>query len=234
MAVEFTRRLKGVVDGAVHGSRAELRFGLGMLADIILESLETFESGLPSVRVDHASASQAAAIARGAVRVLDACHLLESSLLSTPAASSASISTPYRCKELELPRRRDHDTLLAFLRQRVLRTVEWHPVVYVVWTQDPERYLHVGRSPHDNVGVQSLELDARGELFAALQQGSVITLLVPSSPSATLVDLERALVRVLHCQSALPEVDARPEQVPGATSAAYLAELGRLLGELAV
>ncbi len=43
MAVEFTRTLKGMVDGAIRGSRAELRFGLEMLADLLLESLETFE-----------------------------------------------------------------------------------------------------------------------------------------------------------------------------------------------
>jgi hypothetical protein len=204
-----------------------------MLADIILESLETFESDTTSVRIDHGSASEAAAIARAAVGTLDACRLLEANLLATHAAGSVKSSTPYRCLELELPARRDHDTLLALLRRNVARAAEWQPVVYVVWTRDPERYLHVGRSPHDNVGNQSVELDVCGALLAALQEGSVITLLSPSSSSAPVVDMESALLRVLRRQGALPGVEPRPGQASSASSATYLAEIGRLLGQLA-
>ncbi len=57
---------------------------------------------------------------------------------------------------------------------------------------------------------------------------------LPSSPTATLVDMERALLCVLGRPSAQPEIDDRPDPVASTTSAAYLAEIGRLLGELAV
>jgi hypothetical protein len=221
MAAELTRRLSSIVDLAIHGSRADLRFGLGMLADILLETLDALDSDAEPVRTEHESASDVIALARAAVEVLEACHVLKSSLTSSNDAYN----------ELKLPRNRDYNTLLTFIRQDVRRAVEGKPFVYVVWSRDPERYLHVGKTQG---GIHHFELDAHRNLYTALQEGSDVTLIVPSS-SGTAVDvMESALRRVLHRQRALAEREPRPESVRVPPPPTCLAAFGWLLGALAV
>src|ERR1700704_2127002 len=110
MAVEFARKLKGIVDSAVHDGRAEFRFALGMVADVILEA---FDSDLHAAAIDCRSVSEAMEIARAAARVVDAGHLIESCLFGVHGE---------RCfRELELPRNRSRDALSSFLDQSVRR-----------------------------------------------------------------------------------------------------------------
>jgi hypothetical protein len=103
--------------------------------------------------------------------------------------------------------------------------------VYAIWSRDSERYLYVGKSLDSERG---LRLDGRGKLFSALQQGSLITVMNPSPTSATTAsDVEAAIVSVLDRQRLLSERAARSAQAPRALGAAQLAEIGRLLLELA-
>lgn len=222
MAVEFPRKLKNIVDSAIHDSRAELRFALGMVADVIVEA---FDSDLQATAVDRRSVSEAMEIARAAARIVDAGHLIESCLFGGRGE---------RCfRELELPHNRNPDVLSSFLERGVRRAVENYPFVYVVWQCNPERYLHIGNGQYEPGAARCLDLATPG-LLAALQQGSLMTLLVPAPMTTTAaVDIEAAIRSVLDCQKAPFDLAADPARVPGAPGAAHLAELGRLLGELA-
>jgi hypothetical protein len=229
MAAEFSRRLKELVDGAMHDSREELRFALGMFADILLCPFDSNPQPVSSAR---RSASEVMEIVRAAAEVVNACHLLESRLFSAPAA--------YRIEDFEIPRPRSHDErsrhdeLSRFLDQNIREAIGESPFVYVVWSSNPEHYLHVGKSLDGSGGARALELNVHGELFSALQQGSWMTLLTPRPANqAGAIDVEAAILWVLDSRRALPELCVKSEDVPGAPGAAYLAEIGCLLGELA-
>src|SRR5687767_15581713 len=98
MAVEFARKLKDILDIAVRDSRAELRFALHMIADIILE---TFDSELQSPKIDRRTTLDVMQLAHGAAYTIDACWLIESAVLSSAAGRSV--------REIELPRDRSTD-----------------------------------------------------------------------------------------------------------------------------
>jgi hypothetical protein len=222
MAVEFARQLKDTVDVAGHDGRSELRFALYLIADVLLE---TFDGDLQSVVLDRRTASDAIAIARAAAHVVDACCIIESSLFGAHAT---------RCfTELSLPIARDSAALGEFFERRVRSAGERAPVVYMIWQRDPLRYLYVGRT--ERAGEPPTPRpDARGALFSALQQGSVITVMTPSPAAAIAAsDLETALLAVLDRRNALPALNARPDSVVSAPGTAYLTAIGQLLCELA-
>ena len=215
MAVEFARKLKDIIDVAARDSRAELRFALHMIADIILE---TFDSDLQSLDIDCRTTLDVMQIAHDAAHTIDACSVVETAVL----AGSAE-----RCvKELALPVDRSHDALARFLEQ-LCRAMESRPFVHVVW-RDPAEILHVGSRRGDDARWPS------PTLLGALHHGSHIALLIPPpNAAATVSDVEAALVSVLGRRTALGDRERAPARVPRAVGAAHLAEIGRLLGELA-
>jgi hypothetical protein len=223
MAVEFARQLKDTVDAVSRDGRRDLRFALYMIADIMMEA---FDSAPQSVALDRRTASDAVAIARAAAQVVDACCIIESSLLGARGAGCFT--------ELALPIARDGDALGRFFEQCVRTAGARAPVVYMIWQRDPLRYLYVGRTPERTGEPPAPRPEARGVLFSALQQGSVITVMMPSPAGAFAAsDIEAALLAVLDRSNALPGLNARPERVLGAPGTAYLGSIGRLLRELA-
>src|SRR5882762_539936 len=126
MPVEFAQMLRGIVNAAIRDSRAELRFALGIVADVILDA---FDSNIEAVRIDRRSASDALEIAHAASQVADACYLIESRLL---------VSDPERCfLEFELPADRSYDALSRFLERSIVGTMTESSFVYVVWNRNP-------------------------------------------------------------------------------------------------
>ena len=187
-----------------------------MIADIILE---TFDSDLQSLDIDCRTTLDVMRIAHRAAHTIDACSLVESAVLS---------GATDRCiKEAELPADRGYDALARFLDQ-LWHAMERRPFVHVVWRGDPEEVLHVGSRRADDERWPS------AALFGALQQGSRIALLIPPPTAvATVGDVEAALASVFRWRTELADHELAPERVPGAAGAAHLAEIGRLLGELA-
>jgi hypothetical protein len=215
MAVEFARKLKDILDVAVRDSRAELRFALHMIADIILE---TFDSELQSPKIDRRTTLDVMQLAHGAAYTIDACWLVESAVLS--GADHRSV------KEIELPRDRSADALARFL-DHLGGAMENRPFVHVVWRRDTEEILHVGSRRGGDGGWSG------AALIDALQRGSRLALLIPAPGAAvTVVEIEAALLAVLGTQQARDDLDRAPDTVPGAAGAA-LEEIGRLLCELA-
>jgi hypothetical protein len=220
MAVEFERQLKDIRDAAQCSSRGELRFAFSMVADVLVD---TFDSDGHALRIDRRSAFEALEIARGAAEVIDACQVIETCLFAGHAED--------RFEEFELPRNRSHEAIARFLQYDIRSSVVESPFVYAVWSRDPERYLYIGKTEDGEHGIR---LDGRGKLFSALQQGSLITLMNPSPASATTAgDVEAAIVSVLDRQKLLADRAVKSDQVPRALGAAQLAEIGRLLLELA-
>ena len=214
MAVQFARQLRDIVDAASRDGRTELRFALHMIADILVE---TFDSDLRSVVIDRRSATDAMAIARAAAEVVDACHLIEASLFGARSE---------RCfEDISLPIGRSYDTLADFVERRLRG-----PAIYMIWQREPQRLIYAGHVG----GAQAQTEEARGALFGALQQGSVVTLMTPS-PATTVAagDLETALLVVLDRKNAFPALNVRSDGVRGALGTAFLATIGQLLGELA-
>jgi hypothetical protein len=222
MAVKFARQLKDTVDAVSRDGRRDLRFALYMIADILLEA---FDSDPQSVAFDRRTVSDAVAIARAAAHVVDACGIIESSLFDARAAGGFA--------ELALPVARNSDALGEFFERCVRSAGERAPVVYMIWEAAPQRYLYVGRT--ERAGEPPAQRpDARGALFSALQQGSVITVMTPSPAAAIAAsDVETALLGVLDRCNALPALNGRPDRVVGALGTAYLTAIGGLLCELA-
>jgi hypothetical protein len=227
MAVEFARQLKRLVDAASHDSRTDICFALGMVHEVVSEILDVSEL-IPRGRpTSYGSASEAIEIARAATEVYDACHVIEACLFSARHS--------YRLQELELPVSRGDDALIAFLDHDVSNAVVDCSFVYAVWARSPERCLYVGRSDHDGDRARGVRrrFDSRGKLVTALQRGSALALMLPSSRHAAVaVELEAAILSVLGSQDALPELNVRSENVARAVGSACLAEIGRMLGEL--
>jgi hypothetical protein len=220
MAVEFARQLKDICGAALCSSRAQLRFAFSMVADVLVD---TFDSDAPPLRIDRRGAFEALEIARSAAEVIDACQVIESCLFAGHAENCF--------EEFELPRSRSYEAISRFVEYDIRSTVLENVFVYTVWSRDPERYLYVGKT-HE--GERRLRLDGRGKLFSALQQGSLITLMNPSPTSATTAsDVEAAIVSVLDRQKLLSDRAGKSEQAPRVLGAAQLAEIGRLLLELA-
>jgi hypothetical protein len=223
MALEFARRLQDIIAIARRDSRTSLSFGLGLVADIIVESLDTIDSSFPTINTDSRSAAESIELACAAAETLDACHLIEAALFSAHA----------ECCFLEfaLPRGRTHDSLAQFLDETV-RSVRGSSFVYVVWNHQPERCLHLARSHEGH--PRTLGLIARGKLLTALQQGSMLAVLLPSPATAAMArDVEAALLAVLVRQRLLPAVGGVSRQVPEAPGTAYLAEISRLFRDFA-
>jgi hypothetical protein len=226
MAVEFARKLKDILDVAVRDSRAELRFALHMIADIILE---TFDSELQSPKIDRRTTLDVMQLAHGAAHTIDACWLVESAVLSGAADRSV--------REIELPRDRSAESLARFL-DHLWGAMENRPFVHVVWRRDTEEILHVGsRRGGDGGWSGSALIDPTPRdsprLIDALQRGSRIALLIPPPGAAvTVVEIEAALVAVLGTQQAREDPERAPDSAPGAAGAA-LEEIGQLLCELA-
>jgi hypothetical protein len=215
MAVEFARKLKDILDVAVRDSRAELRFALHMIADIILE---TFDSELQSPKIDRRTTLDVMRLAHGAAHTIDACWLVESLVLA--GADHRSV------KEIELPRDRSPDALARFLDQ-LWGAMENRPFVHAVWRRDTEEILHVGSRSAGDDGWSG------AALIEALRRGSRIALLIPPPGAAvTVVELEAALVAVLGMHQAREDPAAALDNVAG-TAGAALEEIGRLLCELA-
>jgi hypothetical protein len=220
MAVEFARQLRDIRDAAQCSSHAELRFAFSMVADVLVD---TFDSGGHPLRIDRRGAFEALEIARSAAEVIDACQVIEACLFAGRAEDCF--------EEFELPRNSSHEAIARFLQYDIRSSVVQSPFVYAVWSRDPERYLYVGRTDD---GEHWIQLDGRGRLFSALQQGSLITLMNPSPASATTAsDVEAAIVSVLDRQKLLSDRAVMSEKAPRALGAAQLAEIGRLLLELA-
>jgi hypothetical protein len=218
MSLEFAYRLRPIVEDAIRANRAELQFALGMIGEVILETLDSFDP--ETARIERRSAPQAIALARTAAQVLDACRLLETSLLS---------AHPERCfRELALPRDRSR-AALAELLDLAGRGVPDGPCVQVIWQPVPERFVYVCKA-------RRLEppSEPRGPLFTALQQGALLTLAFPADGGRPVSgDLASALLAVLDDRSRFPVLNVRVEQPVGAAGTAYLAPVGRMLGELA-
>jgi len=220
MAVELARQLKDIRDAALCSSRTELRFAFSMVADVLLD---TFDADGHALRIDRRGACEALEIARSAAEVIDACQVIQGSLFSRDAQHCV--------EQFELPRNRSYDAISRFLEYDVRSAVMENAFVYVVWAHEPERCLHVGRTQDHEHG---LRLDGRGKLLPALQQGSLLGLLHPSSSSmATVSEVEAAIVSVLDRRKLLSDRAALPQKVARALGAAQLAEVGRLLRELA-
>lgn len=220
MAVEFARQLKDIRDAAQCSSRSELRFAFSMVADVLVD---TFDSDGHPLRIDRRGAFEALEIARSAAEVIDACQVIETCLFAGRAEDCF--------EEFELPRNRSHEAIAGFLQYDIRSSVVENPFVYAVWSRDPERYLYVGKTEDGEHGIR---LDGRGKLFSALQQGSLITLMNPSPATATTAsDVEAAIVSVLDRQKLLSDRAVKSDKVPRALGAAQLAEIGRLLLELA-
>lgn len=220
MAVELARQLKDIRDTALCSSRAELQFAFSMVADVLVD---TFDSEDHALRIDRRGAFEALEIARGAAEVIDACQVIESSLFAGDAE---------RCiEQFELPRIRSYDAISRFLEYDVRSAVMENVFVYLVWNCDPERCLHIGRTQDHE---RTLRLDGRGKLFSALQQGSLLAVIHPSPTSAaTASEVEAAIVSVLDRQKLLSDRAPASGKVARALGAAQLAEIGRLLLELA-
>jgi hypothetical protein len=220
MAVELARQLKEIRDAALCSSRAELRFAFSMVADVLVD---TFDSENQALRIDRRGAFEALEIARSAAEVIDACRVIESCLFS--------VAAEHCFEQFELPRTRSYDAISRFLEYDVRSAVMENVFIYTVWSRDPQRCLHIGSTQdHD----RTLRLDGRGKLFAALQQGALLGLIHPSPSSAAIVgEVEAAIVSVLDRQKLLSDRTAVPEKVARALGAAQLAEIGRLLLELA-
>jgi hypothetical protein len=218
MAVEIARQLKEIREAALCGSRAELRFAFSMVADVLVD---TFDSDGHALRIDRRGAFEALEIARSAAEVLDACQVIER-LFSGDAEHCV--------EQFELPRNRSHDAISRFLEYDVRSAME-NGFVYVVWSRDPACCLHVGRT---EAHERTLRLDGRGKLLSALQQGSLLGLIHPSPIGAgSTSEFEAAIVSVLDRQKLLSDRSAVSEKVARALGAAQLAEIGRLLLELA-
>jgi hypothetical protein len=215
MAVEFARKLKDILDIAVRDSRAELRFALHMIADIILE---TFDSELQSPKIDRRTTLDVMQLAHGAAHTIDACWRVESAVLA--GAADRSI------REIELPRDRSADSLARFL-DHLWSAMEGRPFVHAVWRRDTEEILHVGSRHGGDGGWSDVGL------IEALQRGARIALLIPPQGAAvTVVELEAALLAVLGTQHARDDAEGAADNMPG-TAGAALEEIGRLLCELA-
>jgi hypothetical protein len=218
MSLEFACRLRRIVDDAIRANQVELRFALGMVAEVILETLDSFD--LEAARIERRSAPQAIALARAAAQVLDACRLLQDRLLSVH---------PERCfVELALPRDRS-PAVLAELIDLARRGAPDGPCAYVVWQPVPERFLYVCKARRLDPPAEP-----RGPLFTALQQGALLTLAFPPAGSGPVsADVTNALLTVLDNRSRFPALNVRSEQSAAALGASYLAPVGRMLGELA-
>ena len=220
MAVELALQLKEFRDAALCSSRAELRFAFSMVADVLVD---TFDSESHALRIDRRGAFEALEIARSAAEVIDACQVMESCLFGAAAE--------HRVEQFELPRTRTYDAISRFLEYDVRSAVIDSVFVYTVWSRDPQRCLHIG-STQDH--ERKLRLDGRGKLFAALQHGALLGLIHPSPNSAdTVREVEAAIISVLDRQKLLSDRTAVPERVSRVLGAAQLAEIGRLLLELA-
>jgi hypothetical protein len=220
MAVELARQLKEIRDAALCSSRSELRFAFSMVADVLVD---TFDSDGHALRIDRRGAFEALEIARSAAEVIDACQVLEGGLFSGAAEHCV--------EQFELPRTRSYDAISRFLEYDVRSAVMESVFIYTVWSREPQRCLHVGSTTDHE---RKLRLDGRGKLFAALQQGALLGLIHPSPNSvATVSEVEAAIVSVLDRQKLLSDRAAVPENVARALGAAQLAEIGRLLLELA-
>jgi hypothetical protein len=220
MAVELARQLKELRDSAQRSSRGELRFAFSMVADVLVE---TFDAEGHALRIDRRGAFEALEIARGAAEVIDACHVIESSLFSR--------DDQHCIEQFELPHNRSYDAISKFLEYDVRSAVRENAFVYLVWSRDPERCLYIGTTQDHE---RTLRLDGRGKLFSALQQGSLLGLLHPSPQSAASVsEVEAAIVSVLDRQKLLSDRGAVSDKVARALGTAQLAEIGRLLLELA-
>jgi len=220
MAVELALQLKEFRDAALCSSRAELRFAFSMVADVLVD---TFDSESHALRIDRRGAFEALEIARSAAEVIDACQVMESCLFGAAAE--------HRVEQFELPRTRTYDAISRFLEYDVRSAVIDSVFVYTVWSRDPQRCLHIG-STQDH--ERKLRLDGRGKLFAALQHGALLGLIHPSPNSAATVrEVEAAIISVLDRQKLLSDRTAVPERVSRVLGAAQLAEIGRLLLELA-
>jgi hypothetical protein len=224
MALEFARKLQEIVAIARRDSRASLSFGLGVIADVLLESLDTVDSDFPSIDIGGRSVARGIEIARSAAELLDACSVIEAHLFSAPAE---------RCfLEFPLPQNRSHDSLVTFLDEAAGRIASDTTFVYAVWSLQPERCLLVARSQECN--ARSFGPSARGQLLPALQQGSLLAVMLPSPmTAATALDVEAALLAVLSRQTLPPAVRSTYKPVPAARGAAYLAEISRLLQDVA-
>lgn len=70
--------------------------------------------------------------------------------------------------------------------------------------------------------------------MAALQEGTLLTVLFPTPVSATVaLDVEAALLTILDDQVGPPQFNGKPERVPGALGSENLAHVGQLLATLA-
>jgi hypothetical protein len=223
MTLNFARRLQDVVAIARRNSQISLRFGLSIVADIILESLDTVDSDLPTINADCQSLAQGIEIARSAIEVLDACLLIEAHLFSVQ---------PNRCFiELMLPQDRSDDSLMRFFDGAVRRAANDSVFVYAVWALPSERCLYLARSHEDT--MQTLDPSARTRLLTALQQGSLLAVMHPSPMTAAMVlDIEAAIIAVFESQNLFAAVSSKSKPVCAARGAAYLARLSRLFHDL--
>ena len=223
MIADFASKLKDMLETARRESREELRFALCMVADVIVETLDSEPRVL---EIDRRSASEAVAAARAAATVVDACHLVEHWLFSD--------SIERRFKELRLPKSRDRDALRKFLEQDIRGVAEGRPFIYAISTRDPEHHLYVGEGKSLESGARNPALKDGGQVFDAWQHGHALTLMLPSlSGAVTICDVAAAVLTVLQSRKALPRINGGAKGGQSAVGAMYLSEIGALFGELA-
>jgi hypothetical protein len=223
MMLDFARRLQDVVAIARRNSQTSLSFGLGIVADAILESLDTADSDFPTINADAQSVARGIEIVRDATEVLDACLLIESHLFSVQSG---------RCfLEFALPQDRSDDSLMRFFDGYVRKAVNDSAFVYTVCALQREQYLYLARC-HEG-STQTLDPSTRASLLAALRQGSQLAVMRPSPmTAATVIDIEAAIFAVFESENLFAAVSSRSKPVRAARGAAYLAELSRLFHDL--
>jgi hypothetical protein len=225
MEVQFARALQDICKGALDDSRENLRFALGVIADVMLEIFNALESDLHLARQERSSVSHVVRIARRAVAVLDACQLLASSLFTIPVE--------HCFHELELRDGRNYESLSGVLHKRIRAAVNERPFVYVVWNRRAKRFIYVGAGQCDAKQGLACAFASRRKLLDALQVGSVLTLICPRQMSASLASsVETALLSVLESQRIFPELNDRPRMPVRAEPRWCLDEIGQLVGEI--
>jgi len=223
MTAEFAKKLRDLVDVAMQVGQQALREALRDLADVISKA---FDSELVEVSLDGRLADEAISDARTAAEVVDACHVIKSRLFFTRNGGCF--------REFKLPRNRDYHSLSDFLDLDVRAVVEGSPFVYIVWRRSPESYFYVGKSDNKDGKASRLKLEGRGKLLDALQQGSIMTLMLPRPQTPTVAsDVEAAVLAVLYDRERLPSLNVKQEKVPRTEGSAHLSQIGRLLDDLA-
>jgi len=224
MSADFAEILKSYSKEAMKDGSARLRRALREVGDVVVRA---FDSEIDRIDVNSENILDTIEVARSAAEVVDACHIIQARLYT--------VGNNDCFREFGLPRRRAYDVLSDFIDTDVRDSIDVRPFVYVIWNRRPEVCFYVGRSENKDGRATRLKLEGRGKLLEALHLGSLMTLMLPSPRTSTVaLDVEAAVLAVLHNRKRPPILNSKIEKVPGTLGSAHLSRIGRLLGELAV